>query len=230
MSLHQPTHTVISFGPFEANLQTQELTRQGVPLRLPRQSFQILTMLLQTPGELIPRDELRLTLWPSDTFVDFEKGINAAINRLRETLGDSAENPRYVETLPRRGYRFIAPVDKRNAVIQEPEHPPTPERAPRLTGNKRLALLASFLCLLVLAVLFIWLKLRSSSPGHVAHSTVALQNQTYPRQSICFRVGLGFGFTFTEVEPMNRQSSVVCLIHRRSSLSPRNAFRMHRPK
>jgi DNA-binding winged helix-turn-helix (wHTH) protein/WD40 repeat protein len=110
MPVNQPTHTVLSFGPFEADLQTQELKRQGVRLRLPRQSFQILAILLQRPGQLIAREELHQALWASDTFVDFEKGINAAINRLREALADSAENPQYVETLPRRGYRFIAYV------------------------------------------------------------------------------------------------------------------------
>jgi len=103
---------LLQFGPFEADVQTEELSKQGVQLRLPRQSFQILAILLQKPGQLITREQLHQALWPSDTFVDFDKGINAAINRLREALGDSAENPRYVETLPRRGYRFIAPVSK----------------------------------------------------------------------------------------------------------------------
>jgi Tol biopolymer transport system component/DNA-binding winged helix-turn-helix (wHTH) protein len=100
----------ISFGSFVADLQTQELKKQGVRLRLPGQSFQILKMLLEQPGELVSREELHQALWPSDTFVDFEKGINAAINRLRETLGDDADNPRYIETLPRRGYRFVGPI------------------------------------------------------------------------------------------------------------------------
>ena len=110
MSGNQPTHVVLSFGSFEADLQSQELKKQGVLLRLPGQSFQILTMLLQKPGQLVSREELKQALWPTDTFVDFEKGTNAAINRLREALGDSAENPRYIETLPRRGYRLIVPV------------------------------------------------------------------------------------------------------------------------
>ena len=82
----------------------------GVRLRLPPQSFQILKMLLERPGELITREEFRFALWTSDTFVDFEHGLNAAINRLRETLGDDADHPHYIETLPRRGYRFIAPL------------------------------------------------------------------------------------------------------------------------
>ncbi len=103
MSENRSTHTVLSFGPFKADLQTQELKNQGVLLRLPRQSFQILGILLQRPGQLVSREELQQALWPADTFVDFEKGLNAAVNRLREALGDSAENPRYVETLPRPG-------------------------------------------------------------------------------------------------------------------------------
>jgi Tol biopolymer transport system component/DNA-binding winged helix-turn-helix (wHTH) protein len=114
-SHHPPT--VISFGPFEADLQTQELRKHGVRLRLPGQSFQILKMLLERPGELATREELHKALWPSETFVDFEHGVNAAVNRLREVLGDSADNPRLIETLPRRGYRFIAPVDSVSTAI-----------------------------------------------------------------------------------------------------------------
>jgi len=99
--------TLIPFGPFEADLASQELRKQGVRLRLPRQSFQILKMLLERPGEVVTREELRAKLWPADTFVDFDHGLNAAVKRLRDALGDTAENPRFVETLPRLGYRFI---------------------------------------------------------------------------------------------------------------------------
>jgi cholera toxin transcriptional activator len=111
MSGDQPKPTVASFGPFEADFQTQEIRKHGVRLRLPGQSFQILRMLLERPGELVTREKLREALWPSDTFVDFEHGLNAAVNRLREALGDSADNPSFIETLHRRGYKFIAPVD-----------------------------------------------------------------------------------------------------------------------
>jgi DNA-binding winged helix-turn-helix (wHTH) protein len=104
------THTVISFGPFAADLQTQELKKHGVRLRLPGQSFQILQMLLERPGGLVTREELHAALWPSDTFVDFEKGINAAVKRLREALGDSSDEPKLIETLPKRGYRFIGTI------------------------------------------------------------------------------------------------------------------------
>src|SRR6266481_2580994 len=95
----QHSRTVTRFGPFEADLQTQELRKQGRRLRLPGQSFQILKMLLERPGELVTREKLREALWPSDTFVDFEHGLNAAVNRFREALGDSAENPCFIETL-----------------------------------------------------------------------------------------------------------------------------------
>src|ERR1700683_4564012 len=106
----QNIRTVIRFGSFEADLQTQELRKRGKRLRLPGQSFRILKMLLERPGELVTREELRAALWPSDTFVDFEHGLNAGVNRLREALSDSADSPRLVETLPRRGYRFIGAV------------------------------------------------------------------------------------------------------------------------
>jgi Tol biopolymer transport system component/DNA-binding winged helix-turn-helix (wHTH) protein len=105
------TTRVVRFGVFEADLRTAELRKQGVRIRLSGQSFQILEALLLRPGELITRDELKQKLWPSDSFGDFEHGLNAAVNRVREALGDSPENPRFVETLPRRGYRFIAPVE-----------------------------------------------------------------------------------------------------------------------
>jgi Tol biopolymer transport system component/DNA-binding winged helix-turn-helix (wHTH) protein len=100
----------IHFGVFDADLRTQELRRQGTRIKLPRQSFQILQMLLERPGELVTREELRNALWPEDTFVDFDHGLNNAVKRIRAVLGDSAEAPRYIETLPRMGYRFIGPI------------------------------------------------------------------------------------------------------------------------
>src|SRR5208337_3414957 len=108
---HHP-QTVIAFGPFEADLRTKELRKQGVRLRLPGQSFQILRILLERPGEPASREELRKALWPSETFVDFEYGVNAAVHRLREALGDSADSPQLIETLPRLGYRFIGTITK----------------------------------------------------------------------------------------------------------------------
>jgi len=99
---------VIRFGVFEVDLRAGELRKQGAKVKLQEQPFQVLQVLLEKPGEIVTREELRKRIWPSDTFVDFEGGVNNAIKRLREALGDKADTPRFVETLPRRGYRFIA--------------------------------------------------------------------------------------------------------------------------
>jgi TolB-like protein/DNA-binding winged helix-turn-helix (wHTH) protein/lipopolysaccharide biosynthesis regulator YciM len=99
-------------GVFEIDLKAFELRKHGLRLKLAEQPFQILAILLEQPGEVITRDELRERLWPGDTFVDFDHGLNNAVMRLREALGDSPDKPRFVETLPRRGYRFIAPVEE----------------------------------------------------------------------------------------------------------------------
>ena len=106
------TPKVVRFGAYEVDLRSAELRKSGVKVRLTGQPFQILAILLEHPGELVTREELQKRLWPADTFVDFDRGLNAAINRVREALGDSAENPRFVETLPRRGYRFIGQVER----------------------------------------------------------------------------------------------------------------------
>jgi cholera toxin transcriptional activator len=101
---------VARFGLFELDLDAGELRKSGVKLRLQGQPFQVLALLLERAGAVVTREELQQKLWPSDTFVDFDHSLNTAINKVREALGDSASNPRYVETLARRGYRFIAPV------------------------------------------------------------------------------------------------------------------------
>src|SRR5213080_3228334 len=98
------------FGTFEVDVRSGELRKKGVRLKLQEQPFQVLKALLERPGEVVTREELRSQNWPADTFVDFDNSLNTAINKLREALGDSADNPRFIETLPRRGYRFIAPV------------------------------------------------------------------------------------------------------------------------
>ena len=101
---------IIRFGVFEVELHSRELHRNGLKVKLQEQPFQILALLLEHPGEVVTREELRRRLWPADTFVDFEHSLNTAIKRLRETLGDSADTPVFIETLPRRGYRFLMPV------------------------------------------------------------------------------------------------------------------------
>jgi Tol biopolymer transport system component/DNA-binding winged helix-turn-helix (wHTH) protein len=122
----------VRFGPYVADLATQELWKSGVRLKLGGQPFGLLAMLLKHPGELVSREDLRATLWSSDTFVDFNHGLNAAMNKLRDCLNDSAEDPRYIETLPRRGYRFIAPVEKAaDAATKEA----LPARSPTSAGE-----------------------------------------------------------------------------------------------
>jgi cholera toxin transcriptional activator len=100
------------FGVFEVDAATGELRRQGIRVKLNAQPFQVLSMLLERPGQVLTREEISRVLWPDGTFVDFDHGLNAAVNRIREALGDTAGNPRFVETLARRGYRFVAPVER----------------------------------------------------------------------------------------------------------------------
>jgi cholera toxin transcriptional activator len=108
---------IVRFGVFEVDLAAGELRKKGVRVRLQEQPFQTLALLLARRGDVVTRDELRQKLWPADTFVDFDHSLNTAVNKIREALGDSATSPRYVETLARRGYRFIAPVEE----VTEPE-------------------------------------------------------------------------------------------------------------
>ena len=117
------------FGVFEADAATGELRRQGTRIKLNAQPFQVLCMLLDRPGELLTREEISGQLWPDGTFVDYEHGVNSAVNRIREALRDTAANPRFVETLARRGYRFIAPVE-RIAEDPVPIEPPAPTVEP----------------------------------------------------------------------------------------------------
>lgn len=111
MGQSRSSRDVVRFGAFELDSEGGELRKDGAKVRLQDQPLQVLQILLEQPGKLIPRDELQRRIWPSDTFVDFDHGINNAIKRLREALGDTAETPLYIETLPRRGYRFKASVD-----------------------------------------------------------------------------------------------------------------------
>src|ERR1051326_720113 len=104
------TESVLRFGVFELDLAARELRKSGIRLRLQEQPFQVLAALVEKKGTMVSREELRQQLLPADTFVDFDHGLNTAINKLRETLGDSATTPRFIETLPRKGYRFIYPV------------------------------------------------------------------------------------------------------------------------
>src|SRR5262245_8882941 len=117
------------FGLYEVDLRTGELRKQGLKIRLQEKPFQILSILLERRGDVVTRKELRERLWPEDTFVDFDNSLNTAMSKLREALGESAGSPRYVETLTRRGYRFIAPVE-----LQEPEAEATKALLPASPG------------------------------------------------------------------------------------------------
>ena len=118
-----PAGKTIRFGVFEVDLAAGELRKNGNRIRLQEQPFQILVYLLDRTGEVVTREELRQKLWPADTFVDFDHSLNTAVNKLREALGDSASSPRYVETLARRGYRFLAPVQRTEQKSQDSQPP-----------------------------------------------------------------------------------------------------------
>src|SRR5580658_2180996 len=110
----------VRFGAFEVDLEGRRLLKRGMPITLREQSFQVLAALMEQPGEIVSREKLRRRLWPSDTFVDFEVALNSAVSRLRDALGDSANAPSVIETIPKRGYRFVVPIAKRPAVAVMP--------------------------------------------------------------------------------------------------------------
>ena len=115
LPVERRSSNVKRFGTFEVDVRARELRKGGIRIRLQDQPFEILMVMLERPGDVVTREELRQRLWPAGTFVDFEHSLNAAIKRLRAALGDDADNPRFVETLHRRGYRFIAAVESERA-------------------------------------------------------------------------------------------------------------------
>src|SRR5260370_34783213 len=117
----------VRYGPFRLDLRAGELRRNGIKVRVPDQSIQVLTMLVEDPGEVVTREELHQKLWSNGAIVEFDRSINAAIKRLRQALEDSAEEPKFIETLPRRGYRFLVPVER--AASAEPAGTSDPEPA-----------------------------------------------------------------------------------------------------
>ncbi|MGA7155457.1 MAG: winged helix-turn-helix domain-containing protein [Acidobacteriaceae bacterium] len=126
-----PTQEIVRFGLFELDAKAAHLTRNGFHIRLPQQPLRLLSILLERPGEIVTREQLRERLWPSDVFIDFDHGLNKSIQKLRDALGDSAESPRYIETIPRLGYRFIAPVSRRAFERHERVSAEVPEILPR---------------------------------------------------------------------------------------------------
>jgi DNA-binding winged helix-turn-helix (wHTH) protein len=137
---------LVRFGSYEVDLPAGGLKKCGVKLKLSGQPFQVLAILLEQPGEVVTREELQKRLWP-DTFVDVDHNLNTAINKIREVLGDSAENPRFIETMARRGYRFIGPVDKPSS--QAPLPPPAKGRFEELTKRWTLIIVGAALLVLL---------------------------------------------------------------------------------
>src|ERR1700687_2379938 len=123
----------LRFGAYEADLHTGELWKHGTRVKLVGQPFEILAASVSRPGQLVTREEIRARLWPGDTFVDFNHGLNAAVNKLRDALCDSADDPRYIETLPRRGYRFVATVESAAPTLEAVRRPASLEAGQRVT-------------------------------------------------------------------------------------------------
>lgn len=194
---------IVTFEEFEVKLSSRELCRNSARVRVPDQSFQILAMLLERPGELVSREDIRQRLWPGGTFVDFDHGLNNAVNRLREALGDSAENPRFIETLPRRGYRFIAPVqldlglaadvqssnapaiatptlasESASAISVREEVATTSENEKKKVGSRKQSIIASFVILVLSTVgagLY-WARLRVHATPIQSLAVLPLEN------------------------------------------------------
>src|SRR5450755_1212008 len=155
MSVTVSTSRRLSFGPYEANLHSGELRKHGIRIRLQSQPFQLLAMLLERPGQLVTREEICQKLWSADTFVDFDHSLGTAINKIREVLNDSAADPRFVETLPRRGYRFIAPVVSLDPDPESPRLPAEPARAVR-KGQPMFWVAAGITAVCLAAALISW--------------------------------------------------------------------------
>jgi DNA-binding winged helix-turn-helix (wHTH) protein/TolB-like protein len=164
----------VRFGLFHFDPATGELSREGTPIRLQPQPARVLALLLERPGEIVSREDLRRHVWGNETFVDFERGLNFCIAQIRSALGDSADSPRYVETVPKRGYRFIAPATSTSSEAPDPD----------LTTGPRTPLQAGTLAALVIALAagagaFVFVRQRVAEPAAtVPIAVVPFDNQT----------------------------------------------------
>ncbi len=139
MSSSVESKSKMTFGLFEVDLQSGELWKAGKKIKIQSQPFKVLTALLEHPGQVVSREELQLRLWGKNTIVDFDHSLGTAINKIREALGDSADNPRFIQTLARRGYRFIAPVGYSNALPDDFKAPDSSESATLLVDRQSVA-------------------------------------------------------------------------------------------
>jgi TolB-like protein/DNA-binding winged helix-turn-helix (wHTH) protein len=179
MPISSPSPEPIRFNAFEVNVRAGELRKHGIRIKVQDQPFRVLQVLLEHPGEVVTREELQHQIWPSDTFVDFDRGLNNAVKRLREALADSADEPRYIETIPKRGYRFIAVVEPTNGhKVVEAESPAIPVETARSPEKKKLFLnrqswkasVAVFFAIALVVV--VGLFLRNRSVGKVAAAPI----------------------------------------------------------
>jgi len=181
----------LSFGVFELDLRAGELRKRGVRVRLQQQPFQVLAILIAQAGQVVSREELQKTVWPADTFVDFDHGLNKAINKIREALGDSAESPRFVETVARRGYRFIADVRIAEAASPPSSAPPAVQPQPATDARDRHGpaglvtkltdvlpaatwKISTFVLLALLASLAVWKVYSGNRPSPIIRSLAVL--------------------------------------------------------
>ena len=193
------------FGVFELNLNSAELRKSGAKVRLQEQQYQLLLKLIEHDGEVVSRHELRSTLWHEDTYVDFETGLNTAVKRVRETLGDSAESPTFIETIPRRGYRFIARVEWLGAnpgAITTPKRLPEPTPRPRFV---RWTMAAAAGIAVILALAFI-LQPKPRIPSVV--SVTRITNDAKPKTSINPFAFDGGNLYFVEGQPFTSRSGI----------------------
>lgn len=177
-----PRRPPVRFAVFEADLDAGELRKDGMRLKLPQQAFRVLQVLIERPNEVVSRDELRESLWAADTFVEFDHGLNNAVNRLRDVLGDHAQSPCFIETLPRRGYRFIAPIIDASPPTSAPALPPLPKVEPQAQIRRFDArrLVASVVILLIVAALVLvavrprWQSRTRGSGDAIVHAVAVL--------------------------------------------------------
>lgn len=171
--MHHENNSIYSFGAFEFDSRTAELRKSGIKLKLQEQPRQVLVQLLERPGDVVSREALRSLLWPKDTFVDFETGLNTAVKRLRDTLGDSADNPTFIETIPRKGYKFIAPVEVFQCDQYKPRymHNPALDARPIKHEPKYLLVLVGACVALTLLAVIILRTPRGPRVTHVVQLT-----------------------------------------------------------
>ena len=186
------SHPIYRFGLFEVNPHRGELTRKGLRVKLQEQPFQLLVLLLENAGDLVGRDVVRQRLWPGNTFVDFDSSLSVAIGKLREALGDSADNPRFIETIPRRGYRFIAPAKvgtPRDLTLVTPTRPSPASAVSWPSGSvpKHSWIIAGLVALLLGAAVYLLRAKIRPSPG-IAQAGPSIA-RVHLRRSVAVLVG-----------------------------------------